>query len=73
MKFLIIFLISFNLWAAVPIYSVADTIKVTPPCDKMNMVGTIIKVWGGDIPAYMVEFPDGVQILLDENQITINP
>jgi len=73
MKALLIFLISFNLWATPPVYKVTDSVQVTVSCDKMGMNGTIIKVWTGDSPMYLVEFSDGVQIQLDEDQITLNP
>ena len=73
MKFLILFLISFNLWASTPLYKVTDSVTTTCPCVKAGQSGTIIKVWLGDSPMYLVEFADGKTIPLDEYEITINP
>ena len=73
MQYLIIFLISFNLQASTPLYKVTDSVKAVCDCVKNGVNGTIVKIWTGESPMYLVEFSDGSTIPLDEYEITINP
>lgn len=73
MKFLILFLISFNLWASTPIFKVTDSVKAVCSCIKNGSDGVITKVWTGEAPMYLVEFADGIDIPLDEIELTLNP